>query len=293
MLDLSKSEHRELLLKAGVSKAKIDALHEKQKKGEKLANWIWIDTVDGRKLVRMPESPEEVEKRTRLYENIKKMKRKKEKEYFKKMGFKNHSEYRNFLAKNKGFESYSEYRDDFIRKMGFANYNEYRNSRRYEREICLPMNVNEDCPLWLGVHIAERILPDIFENPERMRHGNSGYDFVCKNGYKIDVKSSCLYRGKFLGFHIRQNKISDFFLLIGFDNRYDLNVLCMMLIRGTDFMNNRYSTNRKLNSFDTLAVTNSEKGLRRYEKYKLSEDKLNKAKKICEEFKEFRRMDLS
>lgn len=65
MLDLSKSEHRELLLKVGVSESKVAVMYEKQKRGEKLSGWIKIN-VDGKDtIIRMPESPEEIEERKR------------------------------------------------------------------------------------------------------------------------------------------------------------------------------------------------------------------------------------
>ena len=65
--------------------------------------------------------------------------------------------------------------------------------------------------------------------------GNSGYDFICGNGYKIDVKSatfSTKYHRAY--FNIHKNTIADYFLCIAFDNRTDLNPLYIWLIPGDD-----------------------------------------------------------
>ena len=63
MLNLSNPDHQQLLLKSGVPQSKIDIMHEKQKRGEKLSNWIKV----GNKIIRMPESPEEVEERNKIH----------------------------------------------------------------------------------------------------------------------------------------------------------------------------------------------------------------------------------
>ncbi len=82
--------------------------------------------------------------------------------------------------------------DDWIEKVGnqyainkgFKDYNEYVEHQKYLRIKALPYDKNKDCGLWLGCHVAERILPKIFEDPQRMPMGNKGYDFICKNGTK-------------------------------------------------------------------------------------------------------------
>jgi hypothetical protein len=57
-----------------------------------------------------------------------------------------------------------------------------------------PLNENRDCSQYLGIHIAERVLSNIFENVKRLPLHNHGYDFICNKGYKIDVKSACNIR---------------------------------------------------------------------------------------------------
>lgn len=92
---------------------------------------------------------------------------------------------------------------------------------------------NKDCAPYLGVYVAERVLSSVFKNVERMPYNNPGYDFICGNGFLIDVKASTTReRGDWL-FTINQNKIADYFLCIAFDNRTDLNPLYLWLIPGS------------------------------------------------------------
>ena len=100
-----------------------------------------------------------------------------------------------------------------------------------------PISENKECSSWLGVHVAERVLSKVFKDVEQMPTNNSGYDFICNKGKKIDVKSACVSIDKrrytnrrSWAFSIKKNKEADFFLLLAFDNRDDLNPLHMWLI---------------------------------------------------------------
>ena len=96
------------------------------------------------------------------------------------------------------------------------------------------MENNKSCSQYLGIHIAERILSHIFHNVEQMPYNNPGYDLICGNGYKIDVKSVCHVKDipNKWNFPIRRNKIPDYFLCLAFDNREDLNPKHIWLIPG-------------------------------------------------------------
>lgn len=115
----------------------------------------------------------------------------------------------------------------------------YRSGKR------VPHETNPDCPLFLGVHVAEKTLSKVFKNVQRAKMHNPGFDFICGRGYKIDVKSSCrITRGSIQDswiFHIRKNKIADYFLCIAFDNRNNLNPEHLWLIPGED-VNNKTAT---------------------------------------------------
>ena len=111
-----------------------------------------------------------------------------------------------------------------------------RSTERYHRlGLSRPMAEAKDCSLWLGVHIAERILSKYFDNLTRMPPNNPGYDYICGRGYKIDVKSSCLIADKGHGnrrwvFNTCKNQTADYFLCLAFDNRESLQPLHIWLI---------------------------------------------------------------
>ena len=113
-----------------------------------------------------------------------------------------------------------------------------------------------------------------------MPNNNPGFDFICNKGYKIDVKSSVLLKGgkrdKNLGwsFAINKNKIADYFLLIGFDNREDLNPLKLWLIPGNI-----------LNEQKGKHITNIEKVLLKWKQYELNNE-LEKVIICCNKFKD-------
>lgn len=121
-----------------------------------------------------------------------------------------------------------------------ANPDKYRSkSRKYKYSHgSTPMAENPSCSQYLGVFVAERVISHVFKSFERTIHGFRGYDGVCPNGFRIDVKSSCLLKDKKRQntyrycFAINYNKTADFFLCLGFDNRTDLNPTKLWLIPG-------------------------------------------------------------
>ena len=104
-----------------------------------------------------------------------------------------------------------------------------------------------------------------------MLNNNSGYDFICGKGYKIDVKSSCRRIRKnhndMWVFAIDKNKKSDYFLCLAFNNRKNLNPEYIWLI-----------PNEKINKFTTIGI--SESRLQKWEKYELK-DKINDIINCC------------
>lgn len=137
----------------------------------------------------------------------------------------------------------------------------------------VPYYENKDCSNYLGRHIAERILSKYFEDIKHMPYQNQGYDFVCKKGYKIDVKSSCLhsndkYKNPLWSFDINHNKIADYFLCIAFDNRDNLTPMRLWLIPG-NVISNKHA----------LIITNSERSLSTWKEY---EKPIDKVEMCCE-----------
>ncbi len=189
--------------------------------------------------------------------------------------------YENYWAQQKGFVNYADYRNWWAQQRGFTNYADYLQDNKFKRGIGtgLSMANSKDSALYLGIFVAERLLPDIFQEPKMMPHGNKGYDAICKNGHKINVKSSVLYKDNNWIFSIRQNKIADIFICIAFDNRIDLNVKHIWLIPGSDIIRSK-----KLNELKGLSIHNTEYSKRRMEKYELK-DRLDKANSVCVLFK--------
>jgi len=105
------------------------------------------------------------------------------------------------------------------------------------------MSKNKNCSDYLGIHIAENVLSKVFKDVIKMPNNNPGYDFICSNGYKIDVKSACMKKDRpdSWYFHTENNFIADYFLCIAFDNREDLNPLHMWLIPSNTITNKNSS----------------------------------------------------
>lgn len=129
-----------------------------------------------------------------------------------------------------------------------------------------PMSENRECSLFLGVHIAERVLSHVFKNVHRMPYGHTGYDFICSGGYMIDVKSSCSGRSGNRSdrwrFAIRKNKIAEYFLLLAFDNRDNLSPKHIWLI-----------PSNVVNDYVIIGV--SETTLSKWDEYKLDVDRVS------------------
>ena len=134
---------------------------------------------------------------------------------------------------------------------------------RIHRKGKQTLSENKTCSMYLGVHIAERILAKVFVNVKRMNPQNPGYDFICNKGMKIDVKSSCTRirenRPAQWAFVIKRNNIPDYFLCIAFDNRKDLNPLHLWLINGNE-----------INSYAGTSI--SETTIGKWDKFKLPLD---------------------
>jgi len=113
-----------------------------------------------------------------------------------------------------------------------------KDSTKHNREVLgqLPMAENKACASYLGVAVAERLVRHLFDNIVRMPYGNPGFDFICNQNKKIDVKSACIIinnkKNSRWSFKIDKNQIADYFLLLAFDNRDDLNPLHQWLIPG-------------------------------------------------------------
>ena len=153
-----------------------------------------------------------------------------------------------------------------------ACHNENEKQRVYKKGLRRPMGENKECPMYLGVHISEKYLAQIFENVEKMPNGHPGFDFICSRDYKIDVKSSCRRKtnlNDFWAFNIRQNRIADYFLCLAFNNRESLKPEHLWLIPA-----------EKVNHLTSLSIRDSKKPLLKWSEYEL-DSKLDKFQKYC------------
>lgn len=108
-------------------------------------------------------------------------------------------------------------------------------TRAHRKQGIRPYNENKECSQFLGVHIAERVLRHVFKDVEVMPPGNPSFDFICNQGKRIDVKSSCLRKDGSWWFNIRHNIIADYFLCLAFNDRGRLTPLHAWLLPGSKF----------------------------------------------------------
>lgn len=132
-----------------------------------------------------------------------------------------------------------------IRKKNPEVYREIA-ERGHRKAGRTPMDKNKECSMYLGVHIAERVLSKVFKDVQRMPVTNPGYDFVCSKGKKIDVKSSCSLKrhdwADHFTFNLKRNKIADYFLCLAFNTRKDLEPIHMWLLPSYKFNHIRCTT---------------------------------------------------
>ena len=131
-----------------------------------------------------------------------------------------------------------------------------------------PMSKNKSCTNYLGIHITERMIASVFNTVKQMPPNNPGYDFICDENKKIDVKSACISinnRGyKILKFAIKYNNIPDYFLCVGFNNRSDLTPINIWLI-----------PSKVVNNISTLTMYLTDNGTKRWDKYIMDMVKIN------------------
>ena len=139
-------------------------------------------------------------------------------------------------SKKEGKKYRQEHREDK------ARYDQEHKDEVRQRLGHLSMYENKSCASYLGVVIGERLCRHLFEDVEVMPNGNPGFDIICNKGMKINVKSACITltydKYPHWGFCIDYNKVPDFFILVAFDNRTDLNPLHMWMFPGNILNNN-------------------------------------------------------
>lgn len=135
---------------------------------------------------------------------------------------------------------YYEHHDEEIKAMeeyrdkNRDKFRKYAEDRRRSAGM-KPMSENKDCAQYLGVHLSENAASKLLPNATKMPFNHPKYDFLCSQGYKIDVKSSTLRLNQNAktprwSFCIRDNTEADYFMCIGYDDRSNLNILKIWMI---------------------------------------------------------------
>ncbi len=204
-----------------------------------------------------------------------------------KNGFQTYEEYDDFKAQKRGFKGYMDKFDHLAVQRGFKNHSEYASYNNHKSGRCRPQSENKECSNYLGIVVAEDLISKIFGNFTRMPPNFSGYDVICGKDYKIDIKSSCIRKIKnrkvtIWSFNICKNKIADYFLLLAFDSRHDLNPVRVWLIKGTEIVG--VEKQGILNDKSAFDIHNNQTHLDTYKKYELT-DKLEKLKECCNTLK--------
>jgi len=118
--------------------------------------------------------------------------------------------------------------------------------KRYSKEMdplptgqTITISENKNCAQYLGC-IAEKLLALTFKDVKRMPYSNPGFDLICNQDYKIDVKSSATGHLGHWMFNIVKNRIADYFLCIAFESRDELIPVHVWLIP-SNVVNHRIS----------------------------------------------------
>lgn len=111
----------------------------------------------------------------------------------------------------------------------------YEHGGGRERRGCQSMYKNKSSTQWLGIVIGERLVKHLFNDVVIMPYKFPDYDIICNKGKKINVKVACITLNRKLPhwqFNIDYNTIADYFILVAFDNRENLNPLYLWMIPG-------------------------------------------------------------
>jgi len=209
----------------------------------------------------------------------------------KNRGYENAVDYQDDLVKKKGYIDINEYQNDIVKKKGYKDLKEYRKKMYHEKGEHLPMSENKKCPAYLGVHICENkeFLSKIINIVESMPNNNPGYDVICGKGKKIDVKCACINIKNQWTFVIDKNKIADYFLMISFDNRENLNVQHIWLVKGDSVIEKTIYYGSKefvFNEKRAVDISKGNKSLKRWIKHEITDTyKLEEIQKVCDMFK--------
>ena len=98
--------------------------------------------------------------------------------------------------------------------------NKRRKEWRYRVGEDKPASSTHARNVYLGITIGEEVACRYFKNPIRAPYGTSGYDLICQNGFKIDVKLATLGKNGSWTFGIRNRtgEKPDYYLLLAMES---------------------------------------------------------------------------
>jgi hypothetical protein len=188
------------------------------------------------------------------------------------------------LYSKAGCKNSKEYQDKNAQKLGYESNSERVRMGRWNKGLHSPMSENDECSSYFGVYIAENYISKLFEDPIVAPYGTQGYDWICRKGKKIELKSRCLQQqGKRIGWNftgIDYNNIADYFILSGWKDRESLLPLFAWMFHRKDIIRGREFWDR-----ESFYITNRPEYLREFKRYELK-DKLYKLKELCDKLKE-------
>jgi hypothetical protein len=190
-------------------------------------------------------------------------------------------------ARKRDFYDYEEYLNIIALGRGFTCYEEYIKVRSYYPGMPDPIKENRLDNKFIGVYIGENGIAKIYEGSKRMSYHNPGYDVICPKGYKIDVKATVLSRYNAFSFGIQQNKIADYFALVGFNNIIELEPLHIWIIK-----NDTDIHGRPLKELCALKIIDEPQYIQEYCKYEKF-DKLDMLKNVCKEFDAKKKIEIA
>lgn len=189
--------------------------------------------------------------------------------------------------KRSDFKTRLEYANTQAQRLGFKDEAERAKINRWKRGVQRPIEEAKDSGPYFGICIGEKYISKTFDNPKMMPYGNPGYDWICKNGLKIQLECRCLCDNtcspganpQFKFTHIDYNKVADVFILSGWKDRESLEPLFVLAFKKDDIVRGEPFWMR-----NSLSITNSPGGLAEFKDFEVT-NKLDKLKEMCKDIK--------
>lgn len=184
-----------------------------------------------------------------------------------------------------GCKTSKEYLNKCAQDLGFKDFNEYNRDRTkywaYNTGRDIPLEFNEDCSSWFG-EFTERLMIHYYPGAKKMPYGNPGFDYlwVDKERKEVTINNkgrclTCCDWSPYLSFGIRWNNKAKKFILSGWNNRNDLNLLIAWEFGKDDLVRKGYGKNAPKVEFwkrDKFVVTYTPEGIEQFEDYQIDID---------------------